>query len=165
MMKVREVEYVGGHRLALTFSDGTSGEADLSSQLARPAFAPLRDEKRFAEAFIQYGTVCWPGDLDLAPERLYALAHGLPGPDTFEQAQANELHVSLQELRRSVGKNQADVAEEMGVDQGELSRFERRSERGEDRKLSTLRRYVQALGGELEIAAVVGGKRFALRGV
>ncbi len=45
--------------------------------------------------------------------------------------------------------------------QAELSRFERR----EDRKLSTLRKYVEALGGELEIAAVFGNKRITLTGV
>lgn len=161
MMKVRNVEYAGGYKLALSFSDGTSGEADLSAELERPVFAPLRDVERFAEAYVELGAVCWPGGLDLAPERLYALAHHLAPPQTLDDVKANELEVSLRELRRIAGKRQTEVAAAMGMNQGELSRFERR----DDRMLSTLRRYVQALGGELEVSAVLDGKRIAIRGV
>jgi hypothetical protein len=45
--------------------------------------------------------------------------------------------------------------------QSELSRMEGRS----DHRISTLRRYVEALGGELEIAVVVGNKRLKLTDV
>ena len=45
--------------------------------------------------------------------------------------------------------------------QSELSKIERR----EDHLLSTLRKYVEALGGELEVVAVLGDKRIRLRGV
>jgi hypothetical protein len=43
----------------------------------------------------------------------------------------------------------------------EISKIENR----EDWLLSTLRRYVEALGGELEVVAVLGDKRLRLRGV
>jgi hypothetical protein len=45
--------------------------------------------------------------------------------------------------------------------QGEVSRLENR----EDYRLSTLRRFVQALGGSLEVIAHVGDKTVKLRGV
>jgi hypothetical protein len=45
--------------------------------------------------------------------------------------------------------------------QSELSRSERR----EDHLLSTLRRYVEGLGGELVVVARLGGKAVRLRGV
>jgi hypothetical protein len=45
--------------------------------------------------------------------------------------------------------------------QAELSRVERR----EDHLVSTLRRYVEALDGHLEVVAVVGNKRIVLSGV
>jgi hypothetical protein len=41
-------------------------------------FEPLRDPARFAEAFVDLGTVCWPNDLDLAPEFLYEKGAGRP---------------------------------------------------------------------------------------
>lgn len=89
MIHVTDVRHAGEYRLALTFDDGTLGVADLSSELTGP-FESLRDVRAFALAFVQDDTVCWPNGLDLAPERLYALAHALPVPSTFEQAKANE---------------------------------------------------------------------------
>jgi hypothetical protein len=35
-------------------------------------FAGLADPTRFAEAYVQYGAVTWPGELDLAPDAMYA---------------------------------------------------------------------------------------------
>jgi hypothetical protein len=42
--------------------------------------------------------------------------------------------------------------------QSELSRLESRA----DHRISTLRRYVEAMGGELEIAVLVGKRRIKL---
>lgn len=160
MIEVTKVKHAGGYKLALEFSDGTSGVADLASTIeAKKKFASLRDEKVFRKAFVDGGTVCWPGDLDLAPERFYALAHDLPGPDTLEQARANELEMSLRELRDLAGVTQVDLAEDIGISQAELSRFENRG----DVRMSTLRRYVEALGGKLEVIATLRDKRITLR--
>jgi transcriptional regulator with XRE-family HTH domain len=71
------------------------------------------------------------------------------------------LAMELRELRTEAGKTQAEVAEIAEMTQAELSKFERR----EDHLISTLRRYVEALGGELEVVAVFDNKRIALKGV
>jgi len=63
--------------------------------------------------------------------------------------------ISLREIREASGKTQAEVAVEMDKVQAEISQLEQR----DDVKLSTLRRYVRALGGTLEVVAIVGGKR------
>lgn len=91
MIHVSDVAHLGGHRLALTFDDGTSGEADLREHLRGPIFEPLADPKLFAGAYVDGGTVVWPNGADFAPETLYALAHGLPIPDSFEAVDQNEL--------------------------------------------------------------------------
>ena len=79
-----------------------------------------------------------------------------------DEAVRHELLVmELRELRIQAGKTQAEVAEVAAMTQAELSKFERR----EDHLLSTLRRYVTALGGELEVVAVFDNKRIALKGV
>jgi hypothetical protein len=161
MIRVRDVEAQPGHHLALQFSDGTSGVVDFRPMLSRRAFGKLQDEQVFAGAHVDHGVLTWPGDIDIATEALYAMAHDLPIPETFERAQSNELAVSLRELRRMAGVTQAEAAAATGMDQGQLSRFERQ----EDRLLSTLRRYVAALGGEIEVVAVLGDKRVPLRGV
>ena len=101
MIHVLSVRHAGGSRLSLEFDDDTRGEADLSPLIARGGlFAALADHALLAKAFVDDGTVCWPDDLDVAPERLYALAHGLPAPDTLEQANANELAMRERERAR-----------------------------------------------------------------
>jgi transcriptional regulator with XRE-family HTH domain len=69
--------------------------------------------------------------------------------------------MELRELRHEAGKTQAEVAEIAEMTQAELSKFERR----DDHRLSTLRRYVNALGGRLEVVAIFDKKRIAIKGV
>jgi hypothetical protein len=64
----------------------------------------------------------------------------------------------LRALRVAVGKSQADIARTAEMDQGDVSRLESR----EDMKLSTLSRYAGALGGELDVAVVINGRRYKL---
>ena len=66
--------------------------------------------------------------------------------------------LTLQTLRVALGKTQADIARAAEMDQGDVSRLEAR----DDKKVSTLGRYAAALGGRLEIAIVVDGRRFLL---
>ena len=160
-IKVRSVRVLPKHRLDLSFSDGTRGTADLGQHVKRKPYLDLQDRKVFAAARVERGAVEWPHDIGIAPEALYALAHNLPRPTTGAQARSNELEVSLRELRRVAGKTQEEIAEETGLTQGAISHLEHQ----EDHKLSTLRRYVAALGAELEVVAILGDKRIALRGV
>jgi hypothetical protein len=71
------------------------------------------------------------------------------------------IEMNLPELRKALGKRQVDVADAADMAQAKVSEFERR----EDHALSTLRRYVEALGGELEVSAVFAGRRVKLKGV
>lgn len=72
---VAEVEPLEGFRLRVRFFDGTEGEVDLSRLLHSMnagIFVQLADPTVFARAHVQYGTVTWPGGLDLAPDAMYA---------------------------------------------------------------------------------------------
>ncbi len=101
MIYVIGVRHAGEFRLALEFDDDTQGVADLSELVRLPVFAPLQDEGTFRRAYVDDGTVCWPVDLDVPSERLYALAHGLPVPRTLEQAMANEHAVRARREERA----------------------------------------------------------------
>jgi DNA-binding XRE family transcriptional regulator len=68
---------------------------------------------------------------------------------------------NLRGLRESVGKTQEEIARRIAISQSQLSRVEGRR----DHLLSTLRRYVQGLGGEIEVCAVFDGTRVVLRDV
>ena len=77
---------------------------------------------------------------------------------TKERARAQVEELTLQELRRGLSLTQVDAARAAEMTQSELSRLESRG----DHRISTLRRYVEALGGQLEVSAVFGGRRVKL---
>jgi DNA-binding Xre family transcriptional regulator len=72
-----------------------------------------------------------------------------------ERERAMRDALALAELRQSRHVTQVQLAERLGISQGNVSRLEDRS----DVYLSTLRSYIEALGGHLEIAAVFGEER------
>jgi hypothetical protein len=74
------------------------------------------------------------------------------------RARAQVEQLTLQELRRVLAMTQVDVARTAEMTQSELSRLESRG----DHRISTLRRYIEALGGQLEVAAIFGGRRVKL---
>ena len=78
-----------------------------------------------------------------------------------KEAMAELQALSLRQLREEAGKTQMEMAELTEMTQSALSRMERR----EDNPLEPLRRYVEALGGELELVVVMGNKRVKLLGV
>lgn len=63
--------------------------------------------------------------------------------------------MSLRELRKAVDKTQIDVGQRMGVRQDSISKIEART----DVLISTLREYLSALGGELDLVARLPGRR------
>jgi transcriptional regulator with XRE-family HTH domain len=75
-----------------------------------------------------------------------------PGQEAAQAASSRALSdaLALRELRTSRGVTQVELAERLGKSQGNISELERR----DDVYLSSLREYVEALGGRLEIAAV-----------
>lgn len=68
---------------------------------------------------------------------------------------------NLRELRSLAGRTQEDVSARTGFKQTNVSRLERRA----DMKLSTLREYVESLGGTLKIVADVAGKKVDLSSI
>jgi DNA-binding XRE family transcriptional regulator len=64
------------------------------------------------------------------------------------EARAMEL-ATLKDLRQAAQQTQEQLAEALGVGQDTISRLEKRS----DMLLSTLRHYVESMGGELNLVA------------
>ena len=71
-------EYVDGHRLRLTFDDGTVGTIDFRPWLEGPVFEPLKNPAYFRQFFLDGGTVAWPNGADVAPETLHETATAAP---------------------------------------------------------------------------------------
>jgi len=71
MIQVTSVEAVSDFRLELTFNTGERRRFDMRPYLRYPVFRRLENPAFFALARVDYGTVTWPGEIDIAPETLY----------------------------------------------------------------------------------------------
>lgn len=77
---------------------------------------------------------------------------------------ARGVRLTLRTLRDAVGKTQVDVAAASQIDQADISRLETRAD-FDDTQVASLRRYIEALGGKLELVAQFGDKRIVIAGV
>jgi len=71
MIEVTAVQAVPDFRLVLTFSTGERRRFDMRPYLHYPVFRRLENQAFFDLARVDYGTVTWPGEIDIAPETLY----------------------------------------------------------------------------------------------
>ncbi len=74
-------------------------------------------------------------------------------PDAQAKAEAEALRLGeemdLAEVRRALRLSQDEIAQALQVGQGSVAKIEKRA----DMYVSTLRRFIEAMGGELEIVA------------
>jgi hypothetical protein len=71
MLRVRSAIPLEGRKLRLTLTDDSLVERDIQDLLWGPVFDRLRsDDSLFRRVRARYGTVTWPGNLDIAPETL-----------------------------------------------------------------------------------------------
>jgi len=77
------------------------------------------------------------------------------------KARAKEMlaEMLLAEIRKTVGLTQEDLAAQLGIKQPTLSKLESQ----DDMQVSTLRRLIHALGGELELIAHLPGGDIRIR--
>jgi predicted transcriptional regulator len=91
-----------------------------------------------------------------------ALQNSKLSPEAQERVRARTRlqlqQLTLKALRQDLELTQVQVSRAASMTQSELSRLESRT----DHLTSTLRRYVEALGGQLEISAVFGERRVKL---
>jgi hypothetical protein len=71
MLRIRSATVLRDRILSLTLTDGTVVERDVEDLLWGPVFDRIRvDDAAFGRARARYGTVTWPGNVDIAPETL-----------------------------------------------------------------------------------------------
>ena len=76
-----EVKPEPNYRLFVRFKDGLEGYVRLTADDMIGALAPLRDPQFFQQVFIDCGAAAWPGEIDLAPDAMYAqIAQSLHEP-------------------------------------------------------------------------------------
>ena len=72
MIYLTEVQYLHDYELLITFSNGEKRVYDGQDDITQGIFTQLKNKAFFARARIEWGTVVWNDDLDVAPEALYA---------------------------------------------------------------------------------------------
>lgn len=77
------------------------------------------------------------------------------------EAMDEVIELNLKALRNELGLTQAELAARLGMAQAQVSQIEGRG----DFLISTMRRYVEALGGKLEVCAVFDGQRIKVEGM
>lgn len=71
---IKSAAIVGPWRLHVIFHDGLEGDVDLRAFIHAAhagVFEALRDPEFFRQAYLQWGALTWPGDIDLAPDAMY----------------------------------------------------------------------------------------------
>lgn len=71
---VKTVKALPDYRLEVTFLDGTHGFVEMTLLINSEdagVFATLRDVEFFNKAFVYYGAVTWPNEVDLAPDAMH----------------------------------------------------------------------------------------------
>jgi hypothetical protein len=71
MEAVIHVQPLNDYILKVAFSTGQTKLFDVKPYLDKGVFVTLKDKAFFNQAYVDYDTVCWPGNLDIAPETLF----------------------------------------------------------------------------------------------
>jgi len=102
---ITEVEPLAERCVRLTFGDGAMHEVDLADLLeAGGVFTAIRDDRKLFEAVAvdhEFGTIVWPGDIDLDPDVLRGDKRQHP------ERRYRDESFSLPELRRPSYRHEA----------------------------------------------------------
>lgn len=71
LIDVVNVTATADFKLLLEFENGERRVFDMAPLMDKKPFVRLRDPVKFTQAYVDYGTVVWPGNIDIAPETLY----------------------------------------------------------------------------------------------
>lgn len=71
LLDVVKVAAKPDYRLELEFENGEVRVFDMVPLLHKKPFSRLKESGTFFGARVDYGTVVWPGNIDIAPETLY----------------------------------------------------------------------------------------------
>lgn len=69
---VIDVQAIAPLALQVHFADGTVGKVKFEISHLTGVFEALKNPDTFGQVHVDNGAVAWPGDLDLAPDAMYA---------------------------------------------------------------------------------------------
>lgn len=74
LLDVVRVQAGPHYMLVLEFENGEKRRFDMAPYMEQKPWVRLKPEPLFQRAFVEHGTVAWPGNIDIDPETLYELS-------------------------------------------------------------------------------------------
>jgi hypothetical protein len=74
LLDVINVKAEANYHLILEFENGERRMFDMSRFMDEKPYNRIKNTSIFMKASVAYGTVVWPGNIDIAPETLYSLS-------------------------------------------------------------------------------------------
>ena len=72
MIRAVKVKAQDDYRIWLQYSDGVSGEIDLSDLVGRGVFRAWNDRAFFDRVYVSpHGSIAWSSDIEICPDALY----------------------------------------------------------------------------------------------
>jgi len=78
LLDVVKVAIHEGYELDLEFENGERRRFDMTPYMDMKPFNRLKGSALFRCVHVDYGTVVWPGEIDVAPETLYECSTPIP---------------------------------------------------------------------------------------
>lgn len=89
MIRPTEVKAREGYRIWLRYSDGSTGEVDLSHLAGRGVFKAWKDRTIFEAVHLsEGGAIAWSEDIELCPDALYLQLTGKSVEELMPKAKA-----------------------------------------------------------------------------
>ena len=89
MLKPVDVKALPDHRIRLKYSDGVTGEVDLSHLVGKGVFLSLSDQETFRKVSLgDHGQIRWSDEIELCPDALYLEITGRAPEELFPNLEA-----------------------------------------------------------------------------
>lgn len=72
--RLKKVRVMTNYEVEVEFNDGTHGFVEMLTLIMSKRagiFAVLKDKDKFNQAYLEYGVLTWPGEIDLAPDAMH----------------------------------------------------------------------------------------------
>ena len=91
MLKPVAVAALPDYRIRLKYSDGVTGEVDLSHLVGKGVFSAWSDQETFREVSLgDLGQIRWSDDIELCPDALYLEITGRTPEELFPNLEATD---------------------------------------------------------------------------
>lgn len=98
--RIKNAEVLGNYLLLLTFDNDERKIFDASELIDLPMYRGLKDV--FDQASVSYGTVVWPGGMDVSPDMLYLKSMPEDDMRSYELTEIKEAQVVAEGIHESI---------------------------------------------------------------